>query len=290
MVDGSVYILKNPCFREENMLKIGRTTLTVKQRAKKLSTTGLPDDFDVVYEEDVPDCVLAEKLIHEKLRKYRYRNEREFFVLPLQEAISAVQQVVQEQFHKIFLIHEGTYAFSAGTTFRWNCRCKGLMFLARHQNWFDDQPSIEGLWWCKPRDHVIFTNRIEDNPEELIEFAADSKIDGSLSEITNLYPGDRLAIIEPANSEVGFRQMSLFTEDSLAISIIDFWEYGRMVAFMEDAEIHPEGFPIPFGAAEHTEVSPADTRKVFEKILGMGTPRVCPDANYAQSLKSGFDY
>lgn len=167
------------------------------------------------------------------------------------------------------------------------------MFLVRYQHWLDAKPDIAELWWCKPRDHVLLTNRIEDHPDELIEFASDSKIDGSLSEITNLYPGDRLAIIEPINSEIGFigfRQMTLFPEDSLAISVIDFWEYARMVAFMEDVEIHPGGFPIPFGATEHIEVSPVDMREAFEKILEMGAPRVYPDITYAQSLKSGFDY
>lgn len=282
--------MKNSSFREENMLKIGRTTRTAVRRARELYTTGLPEAFNVVYEEDVPDCVLAEKLIHEKLKQYRIKQKREFFCLPLNQAISIVQQVIQEQFPKISLIHKGAYAFSEATTFRWSCRCKGLMFLARYQNWFDDEPRIVDLWWCKPRDHVLLTNRIEDYPEQLIEFASNSKIDGSLSEITNLYPGDRLAIIEPHNSEIGFRQMPPFTEDSLAISIIDFWEYARIVAFMEELEIHPGGFLIPFGAAEHTEVSPADAREAFNKILEMGAPRVYPDAEYAQSLKSGFDY
>jgi hypothetical protein len=272
------------------MLKIGRTTRTAKRRAKELYTTGLPEAFDVVYEEDVPDCVLAEKLIHDKLKQYRYKQQREFFILPLNQAISIVQLVTQEQFHKISIIHKGAYAFGRSTTFRWSCRGNGFMFLARHKNWFDDKPEIVDLWWCKPRDHVLFTNRIEDHPNHLIEFASNSKIDGSLSEITNIYPGDRLAIIEPTNSEIGFHQMSLFSEDYLAISIIDFQEYARMVAFMEDIEIHPGGFLIPFGAKEHNSVSPADARKAFNKILEMGTPQVYPDAEYAESLKSGFDY
>lgn len=90
MVNGSVYIMRNVSFREENMLKIGRTERSAEKRAKKLYTTGLPDPFNVLYEEDVPDCVLAEKLIHERLRQYRYKREREFFILPLNEAISAV--------------------------------------------------------------------------------------------------------------------------------------------------------------------------------------------------------
>ncbi len=87
MVNGSIYIMRNSSFREENMLKIGRTTRTAKRRAKELYTTGLPVAFDVVYEEDVSDCVLAEKLIHEKLKHYRYKKQREFFILPLNQAV-----------------------------------------------------------------------------------------------------------------------------------------------------------------------------------------------------------
>jgi len=164
------------------------------------------------------------------------------------------------------------------------------MFLTRYLNWFDNKPNVVEFWWCKPRDHVLFTNRIEDHPEQLIEFASNSKIEGSLSEITNIYPGDRLAIIEPTNSETDFCKMSLFKEDNLALSIVNFWDYARMVGFMEDIEMHPGGFLYPFGGKVHDAVSIADAQEVYNKILKMGTPQVYPVAEYVESLKSGFDY
>jgi hypothetical protein len=98
MTHGSVYILQNPALLE-NMFKIGRTMRTVQQRAKELSsTTGLPEKFNIRYERDVPDCIQVEKLVHQKLEKYRYRANREFFVLPLQDAISTIEEVIQDEF------------------------------------------------------------------------------------------------------------------------------------------------------------------------------------------------
>ncbi|AFZ13486.1 helicase A859L [Crinalium epipsammum PCC 9333] len=290
MTKGSIYIMKNPAFREENMLKIGRTERTPQQRAKELSTTGLPDSFYVVYEQDVANCVLAEKLIHQKLANYRYNQKREFFILPLYEAISTVQEVIQEQFYKISTIYKGTYVFKKGTTFRWSCQSNAFMFLTRYQHFLDERPDIDDMWWCKPKDHILITNRISDDPEQLMEFASETKINGSLSDIINIYPGDRLAIIEPTYNGLGFSQGARFDEDGSAISIIDFREYARMVAFMEEVDLHPGGFLIPFGTPAHAEVSQADARKALNQILNMGSPNVYPDYEYVQSLKSGIDY
>jgi hypothetical protein len=72
MSAGSVYILQNSVLPED-MLKIGRTERNAQERAKELFTTGLPEQFNICYERDVPDCALAEKLVHQRLKKYRYR-------------------------------------------------------------------------------------------------------------------------------------------------------------------------------------------------------------------------
>ena len=273
MTKGSIYIMKNPSFREENMLKIGQTKHSVEQRAKNLFTTGLPESFNVVYQQDVPDCVRAEKLIHKKLSRYRFSNRREFFVLPLNKAIKIVQEVIQEHFYATCQIDEGTYFVESSTTLRWNSNSEGLMLLVRQPNLLGNELSPIDLWWTKPKDHVLITNRIEDDPEKIVKYASRSKINGSLSEIMNFYPGDRVAILETKNSELGFRQMSLFGDDSLAISIIDFHECAKVIAFMENVMFHPDGFPIPFGMAQHSEISPEDTRVALNKILDMGIPK-----------------
>jgi len=333
MSKGSIYILKNPAFREANMLKIGRTERPVGQRAKKLFTTGLPDPFDVVYEQDVPECVLAENLVHEELKDYRYRTtvrtilnrqrwnagfsiiteantnggmrvsasasknvrsidrkEREFFVLPVHEAIAIIQKVIQKEFYKIFSIPEETYFFNKGITLRQSFQFKGIILLTSYKNIFAREPSIINKWWCKPKDHILITNRISDAPEEFVKLASESCVAGSLSNIINIYPGDRLAIIEASNTKGDINQLSLFENPASTIRIVNFREYARMVGFMENIEIHPSGFPIPFGASEHEDVPVEDLQKAWKKIIALGMPRSLPVPDYTSSLKSGFDY
>lgn len=76
MSTGFVYIMINPTLK--GLVKIGRTKRTSKNRAQELRTTGLPDDFIVVYDELVTDSILVEKKLHKRFDDYRYQRNREF--------------------------------------------------------------------------------------------------------------------------------------------------------------------------------------------------------------------
>lgn len=90
---GKIYILRNPSFKDA-IVKIGRTADLSENRAKQISSaTGVPLNFEVLYEEDVVDCILAEKLIHQKLEDYRVNSRREFFEVPLKIAVKQVFEV-----------------------------------------------------------------------------------------------------------------------------------------------------------------------------------------------------
>jgi len=95
MSEGWVYILINPSL-QKNLLKIGKTSASPEMRAKQLSTTGSPAEFYVAYEIKIKDIHIAERLIHSKLSQYRYTSNREFFQLPLQQAIQLVQDIAQQ--------------------------------------------------------------------------------------------------------------------------------------------------------------------------------------------------
>lgn len=87
---GKIYILRNP-FHKEALIKIGRTAFESEKRALQISSgTGIPYPFEVLFDEDVVDCELAEKLIHEKLHLHRVNPKREFFQLPLKQAVRTV--------------------------------------------------------------------------------------------------------------------------------------------------------------------------------------------------------
>jgi hypothetical protein len=73
------------------------TTKAPEERARALSAaTGIPRDFEVLYEQRFIDCKQAERLLHNKLRQYRSAGNREFFQIPLKEAIKALEGVADE--------------------------------------------------------------------------------------------------------------------------------------------------------------------------------------------------
>lgn len=80
----------NPVMR--GLVKIGRTERTSKARAAELRGTGVPDDFIVVYDELVTHCALVEKRMHLRFDDYRYQPNREFFQIPVREAIRGLME------------------------------------------------------------------------------------------------------------------------------------------------------------------------------------------------------
>ena len=96
MTEGYIYILLNRAFQNDHY-KIGMTTKTPEKRARELSgATGIPRNFEVLYEQRVTDCKRAERLLHSKLHQYRSAGNREFFHIPLKAAIKALESVADE--------------------------------------------------------------------------------------------------------------------------------------------------------------------------------------------------
>nr|WP_321293838.1 GIY-YIG nuclease family protein [uncultured Trichococcus sp.] len=89
---GFVYLLINASM--PGMVKIGRTTRDPENRIEELSkATGVPTPFILVYKEFFSDCINAESVIHEMLedKGYRLSPNREFFTVPIPDAISIIQ-------------------------------------------------------------------------------------------------------------------------------------------------------------------------------------------------------
>lgn len=92
---GYVYILINPVM--DGIVKIGKTTRSSESRAAEISKgTGVPTAYNVVYEELVSDCRAVEKRLHQIFANYRINPNREFFRIPLKEAIRMLQQVAAD--------------------------------------------------------------------------------------------------------------------------------------------------------------------------------------------------
>ena len=95
MRTGYIYILINPALHRD-LLKIGKTTRQPEDRAKEISSTGVPAEYRVAFDIESSDCDFAEIIVHDKLAKYRYTKNREFFKLPLKTAISEITLIVAE--------------------------------------------------------------------------------------------------------------------------------------------------------------------------------------------------
>lgn len=108
MNPGHIYILQNPSFPED-LLKIGKTTRTPIERAKELSSnSGVPTEFNVVFDIFTPDCNISEKEVHEELKKYRVTTNREFFKLAIDTAKEVIITVVTEHIENEVVLLEET--------------------------------------------------------------------------------------------------------------------------------------------------------------------------------------
>ena len=102
--NGYVYVLMNPSMND--MVKIGKTERDPSDRAKELSaTTGVPTPFIVVYNSYFESCTKAEVFVHTYLedKGYRIASNREFFEIPIKDAIDAVMKAKEHfgEFEKV---------------------------------------------------------------------------------------------------------------------------------------------------------------------------------------------
>lgn len=89
MSSGYVYILMN--LSMPDLVKIGLTTRTLDERITELSgATGVPTPCILIYRRFFENCLVAENKMHSLLSDYRLSNNREFFKIPVYEAIDAL--------------------------------------------------------------------------------------------------------------------------------------------------------------------------------------------------------
>ena len=95
MKAGIVYVLSNPS--QPGLFKIGETG-DIEARVKELSSgTSVAAPFKVEFTQLSYDCAGDEQKVHYLLKEYRYNTSREFFRLPLEQAITTVRQTVVGQ-------------------------------------------------------------------------------------------------------------------------------------------------------------------------------------------------
>ena len=95
---GHLYILSNRAM--PNLLKIGYTTRTVKERMQELSSTGVPGKFEAEFYCEVDNAPGLEKAIHSRLSRHRYH--KEFFRCNLELAVRIAKETLLERGYSVF--------------------------------------------------------------------------------------------------------------------------------------------------------------------------------------------
>ena len=91
---GHVYLLINSAVPD--FVKIGMTTRSPPDRARELSSTGVPGRWEVHFCIFVPDCAVVERMVHNELKLCRFSDDREFFKIALPEAQAVIQRRANE--------------------------------------------------------------------------------------------------------------------------------------------------------------------------------------------------
>lgn len=89
-----IYILSNPSM--PGYVKVGRTNTTLEQRLAELHSTGVPTRFELELSLEVKSSVDSERKAHNALSKFRPEKNREFFKIPVKEAIQIVLSALDE--------------------------------------------------------------------------------------------------------------------------------------------------------------------------------------------------
>lgn len=84
---GWIYIAKS---KDNPFLKIGRTAKDPFSRAKSLSSTGVFNEYEIVFSLKFFNHIWAEKLVHQNLKKFRVN--KEFFSLKEETAFDVFQK------------------------------------------------------------------------------------------------------------------------------------------------------------------------------------------------------
>lgn len=92
---GEVYVMRS-ALHPRDTFKIGFTTKTADERAAQLqSTSGQPDQINVVQSWEVTSPRRVEGMVHERLAAYRINPKREFFQLKYAKIRTVIEDVIE---------------------------------------------------------------------------------------------------------------------------------------------------------------------------------------------------
>ena len=91
---GTIYVMRSEAHASQ-LFKIGLSRRDAETRANELNAaTGVPLPLSVLLDWEVADCATVEKLVHERLARYRVNKRREFFRAPISTIIKTIEDVI----------------------------------------------------------------------------------------------------------------------------------------------------------------------------------------------------
>jgi len=103
-MDGFIYIMSNPAFKDRIKIGISKSDPT-GDRASSLYSTGVPEPFKVEYYAFVEDYEILEKVVHAQLGDKRNNFNREFFSCSIETAIVTIKTYAKKiNYEKVFYI------------------------------------------------------------------------------------------------------------------------------------------------------------------------------------------
>ncbi len=124
-----------------NIVKIGRTNKNPQERASELATTGVPNEFIVVYYQKFLNCLEAEKNIHDFFENKRVNKHREFFAVSTKEAIDYIQTIENKIGESGSLVNSDTYLYLYLAKVFWNRKYRIGLFYSTDEFYLEDEES-----------------------------------------------------------------------------------------------------------------------------------------------------
>jgi hypothetical protein len=254
---GYIYVLHNPSLRDD-YLKIGRTSKNPYVRARKLSSTsGVAQEYVVVYWRYVMNSKSVENAIKHYLKAQRVNRRREVFALPLEEAVRVVRRICDDEAR--IEKWSGRHLLPRGEFVRWSCSADDLLLFTRFPSIFHPQPTIVDIWGARDDgDEILVTTDPDQDPGALAP-------ETWTAEDWVLRPGDRITWVSQSRDDV-------LAEAPPRIAHLEISVPTRVIGLSVRPRTTSDGFPILFSAPSPRTSMPL-ARAGFDAVLRLGLPR-----------------
>ncbi len=200
----------------------------------------------------------AEAKIHTYLNHHRLNTRREFFKLPLEDAIRAVRRIANEE-AQIEQWSGCRHITKADNPIRWNAQAGDLFLFTRYNAIFDSQPTIIDVWEARDdNDELLITSDFSLDPNSLMP-------ELSIAEDQTFRTGDRLSWVSRSRDGV-------LDEPSPRTAHIEFPCPVRITGMSVQPRVASRQFPILLSVLS-PHASPKLARIAFEECCKLGLPR-----------------